>query len=332
MKATSIYGLVWSAAIVVAVAALTAPAAGAAPFSVQLNGADGTEQALPDVQKAQIDDIVWDVVEYDRIPEGSPPGLQEARRQGFKVYGPGKPHYGNATLGVPPGEDSKQLNRWFEETRAGKVARTSATITFLADNDTTSRSITLNDCVPTLFVEAAGDATGTANGLDTLTVSIGSMTFSEDSQPGPLPQKAWVEATIVSDDPASKATEVFNSWSGGEPTLVLVGLLTGARLHTSTPGHKTVSPLVLTRSREKLGPLTGTKGDFIYRWINDALNGNPWRRSVTITENGGHGAAGRSYVYNDGFPVRYSIQGFDSKSSALLTESITCKYETVKYA
>lgn len=99
--------------------------------------------------------------------------------------------------------------------------------------------------------------------------------------------------------------EVDTAWesvSGGEMIIELTETTIGGdKFKTNSPGHKTVGEITLR------GAMTdGRKA--LCDWINETVEGKPWKRMLTITEllsvDGGV-KDGKQYIYHDCFPCRY---------------------------
>ena len=97
--------------------------------------------------------------------------------------------------------------------------------------------------------------------------------------------------------------EVDTAWesvSGGE--MIIPGPHTPAeQVRTNSPGHKTVGEITLR------GAMTD-KRQALSSWINDTVDGKPWKRDLTITELlsvDGAVKDGRIWQCYDAFPVRY---------------------------
>lgn len=75
----------------------------------------------------------------------------------------------------------------------------------------------------------------------------------------------------------------------------------------------------------------GNTDEFV-KWFMGTREGNVQRIPCTINFLGDNDAVVSQVNLFEVFPYAYQIDGFDSKSSALLTETISCKYETVTYA
>lgn len=94
----------------------------------------------------------------------------------------------------------------------------------------------------------------------------------------------------------------WESVSGGEMIIELTETTVGSdKFATNSPGHKTVGAITLR------GAMTDGR-QALCQWINDTVNGKPWKRDLTITELlsvDGSVKDGKQYLYFDGFPVRY---------------------------
>lgn len=99
--------------------------------------------------------------------------------------------------------------------------------------------------------------------------------------------------------------EVDTAWetvAGGSLNIEVTDTTIGAdKFGTNAPGHRTVEEITLR------GAMTDKRAA-LCQWINDTVNGKPWKRNVTITEiltSGGGPKDGKQYIYYDAFPVGY---------------------------
>jgi hypothetical protein len=108
--------------------------------------------------------------------------------------------------------------------------------------------------------------------------------------------------TVEITDPVTGATELDATWDevigGGQ----VIEYEDGAdKVPTSRPGRQHVDEITLR------GAMTDKRAA-LCQWINDTVNGKPWKRTLTITELlnvDGDLKAGRRYIYFDCFPVGY---------------------------
>lgn len=264
----------------VAVCALAAPV-WATNFAVLLGDSNGSTDAGKNVREIAIDELNIDVV--DKV----------AQRDGWRLYGPGKPHWGNARVVIEPGADTAFFD-WYQEAAKGKSIRKNITVTLFKSDKTPGRSYGLIDCFPTRWEVGAPDATGQP-GAEVLTVSIGGIVFSTDGG------GAATRGPVVVLDAAGNPADSFESWGGGEPGVLLTPIFSGAQYRTNSPGHKTVGELSL---RGKSRPTRKV----MYQWFNDMGVADPPRHTIGVVEQGaGDGSVrkGRTYTYFDCFPVRY---------------------------
>jgi len=103
----------------------------------------------------------------------------------------------------------------------------------------------------------------------------------------------------------SSGKEVDTAWesvSGGDMVIELTETTIGDdKFRTNSPGHKTVNEITLR------GAMTDGRQN-LCKWINDTVNGLPWKQMVTITEMlsvDGSVKDGKQYIYHDCFPIRY---------------------------
>jgi len=90
--------------------------------------------------------------------------------------------------------------------------------------------------------------------------------------------------------------------SGGALMIEHVETTIGSdKFHTHAPGHKSIEEITLR------GAMTDKRAA-LCTWINETVNGKPWKRTLTITEmlsvDGGV-TDGKSYIYFDCFPCGY---------------------------
>lgn len=91
----------------------------------------------------------------------------------------------------------------------------------------------------------------------------------------------------------------------------------------SRPGNANTGTVEFTRH-------FGNTPDF-QKWFEATRAGKVERTTATITFLGDNDSMQSKVDLFEIWPYQYRIEGFDSKSSALLTETIACKYETIKY-
>jgi hypothetical protein len=125
----------------------------------------------------------------------------------------------------------------------------------------------------------------------------------------------------------SSGKEVDTAWesvSGGEMIIELTETTIGRdKFSTSSPGHKTINEVTLR------GAMTdGRKA--LCEWINDTVQGKPWKRMLTITELlsvDGAVKDGKQYIGDWAYPVRYKFPVLSvDKRAGNVEEEITYRW------
>ncbi|MHC4389986.1 MAG: phage tail protein [Planctomycetota bacterium] len=126
----------------------------------------------------------------------------------------------------------------------------------------------------------------------------------------------------VTIDGGGTGTDVDSAWetcSGGALQIEVADASVGTDpYHETTPGHKYVDTLTLR------GPLTSGRVAMC-DWITKTLNGEEWKRTVTVSEILKDGAAGKTFAYEDCYPTRYVYPAFSASGTGNLYEEINIK-------
>lgn len=111
----------------------------------------------------------------------------------------------------------------------------------------------------------------------------------------------------------------WETCSGGSLNIEIADASVGTdKSHMTTPGHKYVDTLTLR------GPLTsGRKA--LCDWITATVNGQPWKRTVTLKEILKDGSDGKTFTYLDCFPTRYVFPAFSASGTGNLYEEVQIK-------
>ena len=286
----------------------------AAGFGVHI--ADCPEDS-GNISEVRIDDLNIDVREMTT-------GLDVEYRR----LTPGDAHFGTADFSVRGG--SKELHAWFLEASKGKNIRKNITVRLFKSDKKPGRGYNLFDCFPTQWSVSGGSAGGGGTGgtvqTETLRVNIGRIelvTFVANPQGGkggkgdddgtggrPLGRAATSDnfaqvrgfKVEISGSSAKEVDTAWESVSGGDLVIELTETTIGSdKFKTHSPGHKTVGEITLR------GAMTDGRRH-LCEWINDTIQGKPWKQMLTITEllsQDGGVRPGAKYAYRDGFPVRY---------------------------
>lgn len=244
---------------------------------------------------------------------------------GYRVYGPGTPHFGNAVFTCArTAGGSKELHAWFLEASRGKNIRKTIMVTLFKSDKTPGRGYNLLDCFPTSYSAADKDPV-TGVSTESITVKIGRIELTTRTAPpspgssggiGPNPHRSPDEPAADEFAPVlgfsveiagQGGEEVDNAWesvAGGELLIELAeSTIGGDQFKTRSPGHKSVGEITLR------GAMTDKRAA-LCQWINDTVQGRPWKRSLTITEllsRDGSAKPGKTYTYFDCFPIRYTF-------------------------
>jgi len=277
------------------------------PGSFGVSLPDGTCCDDRDLRSVQIDDLTIDIRETTT-------GLDVE----YRVYAPGDAHYGNARFRVVPGSPaSKELQLWWSEAAKGKNIRKNITVTLFKSDKSAGRTYNLHDCFPVSFTLADS----TSDLADVLVVSMQGVDLlaADDADAGILAAgMRGLYATVRDPGAAPLVTALWRSWRGGEVAIFPRGQFTDSQFHTTTPGHKYVDTITLR------GPMTSSRKS-LCTWINDTVNGKPWKRSITVTEITRDGGSAKRYNYFDCFPVRYVFPRMSVDPAVTLKEEVSVK-------
>ncbi len=264
-------------------------------FEASVAEADGSVMPIEGLQEIVIDDIVWDYKTLESPAQDTRINLGRSARQGYRLYGPGAAHWGSAKFTARGG--SKELQAWFQEAAKGKNIRKNITVTLFKSDKSPGRSYSLFDCFPTQWSSVNFDTSSTVQ-TETLKVNIGRIEFTTSVAPGGGGTGGAGGVGVTMDG----VREIYDARQNGEPLLHLSGLVAGSGgTKVSSPGHKSISEITLR------GAMTDGRQN-LCKWINDSVNGKPWKQMLTITEMlsvDGSVKDGKQYTYHECFPIRY---------------------------
>ncbi len=270
-------------------------------FEMEVGGPNEEPMWVPSILEIAIDDLVIDYREVSDAPADFPEDAADVQQKGFRLYAPGTAHWGNANFTLAPGPDTDELYAWWAECSKGKDIRKNITVRLNKSDKTPGRSYNLLDCFPVAWVGSEQDPSGGAlQQTETIYVHIGRIEFKTRVAGGNTGNGTGVSLSLEG-QPAAEVDAAWESWSGGEPAQIQTGPFNNARFHTFSPGHKTVAEITLR------GQAVDER-KALCQWINDTVQGKPWKRMLTVTEMlSGDGSVrpGRKYTYFDCFPVRY---------------------------
>ena len=121
---------------------------------------------------------------------------------------------------------------------------------------------------------------------------------------------------------AGTGTDPDSAWetcTGGALNIEVADSSTGSdQSHTTTPGHKYIDTITLR------GPMTGGR-KALCDWITATVKGEPWKRTLVITELMKDGSDGKSFTYHDCFPTRYVFPALSAAGTGNLYEEVDIK-------
>jgi hypothetical protein len=254
-------------------AALLATAVSSAQESFEAVVIEPTGEAVPieGLLEIAIDDIVIDYRPLESPRDDTRTNLNLSARRNWRLYGPGQAHWGNATFTSRGG--SKELQAWFQEAAKGKNIRKDIQVTLKKSDESAGRGYNLFDCIPVQWSSEELDASSRVQ-TETLKVNIGRIELTTSTAPGNGGQGGGNGGILVTSEGVS---ELWDSWGNGEPQLILTGSVGSDQYHTATPGHKSVGEITLR------GAMTDGRKN-LCQWINDSVNGNPWKQALTVKE------------------------------------------------
>jgi hypothetical protein len=309
--------------LALAMLGVLAPLAGATNFAVLLCGQGDGDYGCSDITESIVNVAIDDLrIDARELRTGDPEltaAQREALTRGFRVYAPGKAHFGNARFTSVCGPDgSRRLPKWVYDS-PNRDVRWNISVRLFNDAGEPVREFTLLHCTPCGYsvCEAGPDGVET----EEIEVHIGGLEVqSAASRVPPSIRGIEVEKHLFGKD----KREAWAGWAGGEPVQHIEGPLAASRYRTGSPGHKSVGELTL---RGAAGEARPTLADM----INDALSGRA-TPGIVLQEDPGAQRPGRKYTYFDCFPVRYTFPELSAtKGGEVQTETITVKVGRIEF-
>lgn len=220
----------------------------------------------------------------------------------YRLYGPGQAHYPNVTIVLPPEQRPGGL-AWFTDAAKGKNIRKNIVVDVLTHADAgglVALGAILYDCFPTSYEHESGTLVLDVGRIEIKTPNPAATEDSTEHREVLLPYPTTHIVKIIGQ--SGQTTHSSTLLTGGAMMIELTETTIGDdKFKTSTPGHKTVSS-VLMRLKTVTAGATG--------WINDTINGKAWKRTVDIDLKGwvdGAWVTVSSRRLFDGFPTRVTI-------------------------
>jgi hypothetical protein len=284
---------------------------------------------VPDagIQRITVEDLVIDEREMSTGADWDfrtlLPSMEQAVKEGWRIYAPGDVHYGSITVRARVGKSSPALYQWWQQASRGKNIRKNISVVALKRDGSAAREWKWHDCFPTRLRAVEGTLPN-GNGLPRQdVVVVMDLTYGGLSMRSTAPSDEDGPVAIVIDQ-AGSGSDPDSAWetcSGGGIAAPDTSHFSGdvlARFHTPSPGHKFIDTLTLR------GPVTGGR-KALCQWITEVVQGRDWRRGVTVKEILKDGGAGKQFTYLDCFPTRYVFPVFSAQGAADLYEEVHIK-------
>ena len=230
---------------------------------------------------------------------------------GFRGKLPGATRFPHIVLkrGVTK-QEQDPLHVWWRDIGNCKGETRDLVVTVFDDTGEPSGEYGFLGCVIDGYsVREVPNADGTITSAEEFVFSSSGFSMSYKGKGASVGKPNPGKLTFVDEDGQRTTDKTVTGWSGGEPALILTPLVPSSDFHTTAPGSKLVTDITL-----KL-PF-GQPSEAISKWINDAVSGKPWKRSLIITELRPNGKPGKTYTYHDCFPIRYSFPKLSKDTGA----------------
>lgn len=270
-----------------------------------------------DVELSNVDSITMgDLVVDERVMSTGADG-------DYRVYGPGDAHFGSITIRAWRPQGQQTLLQWWSQTSKGKDIRKNITVVVKKNDGGDARKYNFLDCFPTKWKAGERVPGSRLPVLDTLVVQPQGFAMEAGDEAEPS-KPTGLAIGIAGDDGSLSIDEDFTSWGGGAPVFVDESGFRDTQFRTTSPGHKFVDSLTLR------GPLTpGRKA--LCQWITEVVQGKPWKRTLTVKEITKDGSAGKTFLYEDCFPIRYVFPQLKAGSSSTQSETLTVKIGRIEF-
>jgi len=268
---------------------LVTDSAQATNFSVVLKGSGG--QANIECFRVKMEDIELAGLDSEGVTAN-----------GFRQKRPGPTRFSHIVLkrGVTK-LDQDPLHEWWREISSCKGETKDLIVTVFNDDGEQGGEYSFLGCLIEDYSEyEEPNADGTIVSTEEFIFSSSGFAMSYKGKGASVGKPNPGKLTFVDEEGRRATDETVTNWSGGEPALILTPLVRSSDFHTTAPGNKLVTDITL-----KL-PF-GQPSEAICQWINDAVNGKPWKKSLIITELRRNGKPGTTYTYYDCFPIRYTF-------------------------
>jgi phage tail-like protein len=289
--------------------------AGATNFAILLSGSDGD-------QKIECDEVVVEDLVIDAADAEAPAGAEYRHKR------PGPTRFPHICLKRGVSKYQDDLAGWWEEVSGQRFFRSRSGNVILFDDKGEARTVyTFSDCLPVAYrVTESVSADGTVTAVEEYEFSTQGLEIRRRGIGGGASAgKPNLGKIYLEDDAGERKTDnSVESWSGGEPALIQTWPFRNSRFHKDLPGDKLGTDVTLDLP-------DGQLSEPMCEWINETVNGKPWKRSMAIEETRPNGKPGRTFIYHDCFPTRYVFPQMKKGGGAVQTETLTVKIGRIEF-
>lgn len=290
--------------------------AGATNFAILLDAGGGGDQ------KIECDEVVVEDLVIDAVDTAAPAGAEYRHKR------PGPTRFPHICLKRGVSKYQDDLAGWWEEVSGQRFFRSRSGNVILFDDKGEARTVyTFSDCLPVAYrVTESVSADGTVTAVEEYEFSTQGLEIRRRGIGGGASAgKPNLGKIYLEDDAGERKTDnSVESWSGGEPALIQTWPFRNSRFHKDLPGDKLGTDVTLDLP-------DGQLSEPMCEWINETVNGKPWKRSMAIEETRPNGKPGRTFIYHDCFPTRYVFPQMKKGGGAVQTETLTVKIGRIKF-
>jgi phage tail-like protein len=296
---------------------LAGGSASATNFAVLLSGSSGQPPTEVDCLKLKMEDI--DLAGLDS--EG-------VTADGFRHKRPGPTRFSHIVLkrgvtrSIPDG-----LDVWWQEVLSGKNTSRDIKVAIFSDSGDQGETghYSFLDCFAKerrVYEEVGAD--GKVIAVEEFTFASNGFSMQKRGSGASVGKPPLGRISMVDEDGKQTTDDTVEGWSGGEPALILTGPFRNSRFHTTAPGDKLVTAITLALP-------VGQPSQAICDWVNAAVQGKPWKKTLSITELRPNGKPGKTFTYNECFPTRYTFPEFVKGSPPFGTEGLVIEVTNLSF-
>ena len=208
----------------------------------------------------------------------------------YRLYGPAEAHFSDVTLQLPV-LMRPEGRGWFSDVSSGKNVRKNITVELRDSAGVATMKATLFECFPVAYDNENVQIDLRVGWIEIETLAEFPQLDGFDELELPVDATHQINTTGAAGTADNYAIQV----TGGALRLEVTETTIGSdRFQTIALGHKTVDTL-------KMRLVSASA--FVTAWINDTVQGRPWKRQVEVTDTAG----GPIRIFHDAFPTRVTF-------------------------